>query len=101
VVHRLARGRSLRLSGQTSGGVSGEHIGLLVLRRGLKAPRRIYTIVTSAGGHWTIVVRPRIDTDFSVRWGSGLSQSFHVSVLRPPVELSASRRHAAASHRRP
>jgi len=90
-VQTLLAGRRLMLYGYTSSGLVGSQIGVRVLRRGLAAPRRIVTVVTVEGGRWSYIIKPQIDTTYSVRWGSGLSRSIEIVVKHPAAATERAR----------
>jgi plastocyanin len=76
------------LSGQVSSGKAGERVQVLARPCGKLALSRVATVKTKAGGAFRVLVRPRRNTAYGVRWKKTSSAALQVPV-RPLVRLRA------------
>lgn len=84
---RVIYGDSLVLSGRISSHQSGELVAILGSSYGSSVPARLATVITGAGGNWTLRAKPSIQTSYVARWSGNLSRALKVGV-EPRLTLS-------------
>jgi hypothetical protein len=93
VVHRTA----VRLSGRVASGRANESVVVYAQRFGGGSFATVATVLTDAGGTWSLTVRPTIGTTYKGIWNG--STSFTVAVgVRPAVSLRSLPRQRFATH---
>lgn len=80
-------GNSVTLSGKVSSPKSGEKVDVLAEESGATSFSALTTADTTAGGSWTLQVKPTIETMYQARWQGQTSSSVTVKV-RPAIKLS-------------
>lgn len=80
-------GGSVTLSGVVSSQQAGESVVVLAQECGKPAFTRVNAATTTAGGNWTLAVKPTINTVYQVRWKTAESATIAVRV-KPRVRLS-------------
>jgi hypothetical protein len=73
--NRVLYGHRLMLSGRLLNGRAGQQISIVARPYGQSAPRKIATVKTTAGGRWSLSVKPRIQTAYQARWASAQSSA--------------------------
>jgi plastocyanin len=76
------------LSGKVSSGKAGERVQLLARPCGKLALSRVATVKTKAGGAFRVLVKPRRNTAYGVRWKKTSSAALQLPV-RPLLRLRA------------
>jgi plastocyanin len=79
-------GSALELSGNTTGARAGQQVIVVAKPYGREETRT--PVVTEADGGWTLVVRPRIRTEYRAEWGNTMSNQAPIVFVRPAVQLS-------------
>lgn len=74
------------LSGKVSSGKAGERVQVLARPCGKLALSRVATVTTKAGGSFRVLVKPRRNTAYGVRWKRASSAALQVPV-RPLLRL--------------
>jgi hypothetical protein len=82
VVHRGA----VTLSGKVSSGRENETVTVYAQPFGLGSFAAVATVLTRAGGSWTLIVRPAIGTTYKSVWNGNTTSTLSVSV-RPAVSI--------------
>jgi hypothetical protein len=85
------------LSGKISSGRSNESVVVFSQRYASGSFTAVATVLTDAGGVWTLRVRPRIATTYKAVW-SGYSSPTVATGVHPAVSLRALRRLRFATH---
>jgi len=80
-------GGSVSLSGKVSDNKAGETVDVLAEPSGATSFSVLGSVTTTAGGHWTDVVKPTIETSYEANWKSATSSTVTVKV-RPLVTLT-------------
>ena len=80
-------GGSVTLSGKVSNGKAGETVEVLTEPSGGSSFSTLGTATTTAGGQWTDVVKPTIETSYEAKWKSATSSTVTVKV-RPLITLT-------------
>jgi hypothetical protein len=80
-------GGSVTLSGKVSNGKAGETVEVLTEPSGASSFSTLGTATTTAGGQWTDVVKPTIETSYEAKWKSATSSTVTVKV-RPLITLT-------------
>jgi hypothetical protein len=80
-------GGSVTLSGKVSDSKAGETVDVLAEAFGASSFSSLGTVSTTAGGKWTDVVKPTIETAYRATWKSATSSTVTVKV-RPLITLS-------------
>ncbi len=80
-------GKSVTLSGKTSDSKAGEKVDVLAEPFGGTSFTALTSVDTTAGGHWTDVVSPTIETAYQAKWKSAVSSTVTVKV-RPMITLT-------------
>jgi hypothetical protein len=80
-------GDSVTLSGKVSNSKVGEKVDVLAEPSGATSFSTLGSVTTTAGGHWTDVVKPTIETSFEAKWKSATSSMVTVKV-RPLITLT-------------
>jgi hypothetical protein len=88
---------SAMLSGKVSSGRSNESVAVFAQRYGSGSFVTIATVLTDAGGAWTLRVRPRIATTYKAIWTGNTSPTVTIGV-HPAVSLRALGRLRFATH---
>jgi hypothetical protein len=89
--------RSVMLSGKVASGRSNESVVVFAQPYASGSFSAVATVLTDAGGAWTLPVRPRILTTYKSVWGGNTSGTVTVNV-RPAVSLRALGRLRFATH---
>jgi len=93
VVHRAA----VTLSGRVSSGRENESVVIYAQPFGLASFAAVATVLTRAGGSWTLIVRPAIATTYKSVWNGNTTSTISVSV-RPAVSIRLLPRLRFATH---
>ena len=80
---------SVSLSGKVSNNKAGETVDVLAEPFGATSFSVLGSVTTTAGGHWTDVVKPTIETSYEAKWKSATSSTVSVKV-RPQITLTFS-----------
>jgi len=80
-------GGSITLSGKVSNSKAGETVDVLAEAYGASSFSSLGTVGTTAGGKWTDVVNPTIETAYHATWKSATSSTVTVKV-RPMITLT-------------
>ncbi len=80
-------GGSVTLSGKVSDNKAGQTVDVLAEPSGATSFSALGSVTTSAGGHWTDVVKPTIETSYQASWKSATSPTVTVKV-RPLITLT-------------
>jgi len=80
-------GGSVTLSGKVSNSKAGETVDVLAEAYGASSFSSLGTVGTTAGGKWTDVVNPTIETAYHATWKSATSSTVTVKV-RPMITLT-------------
>ena len=80
-------GNSVTLSGKVSNHKVGEKVEVLAEPSGATSFSTLSSIDTTAGGQWTDVVKPTIETSYQAKWKSATSSTVTVKV-RPLITLT-------------
>jgi hypothetical protein len=75
------------LSGKISSPKAGEKVDVLAEELGATSFSTIATVDTTAGGKWTFMAKPTIETMFEAKWQGQTSSAVTVKV-RPAIKLS-------------
>jgi len=78
---------SVTLSGKVSNHKVGEKVEVLAEPSGASSFSTLTTVDTTAGGQWTDVVKPTIETSYQAKWKSATSSTVTVKV-RPLITLA-------------
>ena len=79
-------GNSVTLSGKVSDHKVGEKVDVLAEPSGASSFTTLTSVDTTAGGQWTDVVKPTIETSYQAKWKSATSSTVTVKV-RPLITL--------------
>ena len=90
-------GGSATLSGKVSSGRSNESVAVFAQRYASGSFAGVATVLTDAGGVWTLRVRPRIATTYKAVWSGNTSPTVTVGV-HPAISLRALGRLRFATH---
>jgi len=85
--HRIAYGATVTLSGVLSNHRSGENVDVIALQCGTAAGTKVMTVQTTANGAFTAVVRPLMNTSYSVKVRNATSPGTSITV-RPKLALT-------------
>ena len=80
-------GGSVTLSGKVSNSKAGEKVDVLAEPFGATTFSMLGSMTTTAGGQWTDVVKPTIETSYEAKWKSATSSTATVKV-RPLITLT-------------
>ncbi len=80
-------GGSVSLSGKVSNNKAGETVDVLAEPSGATSFSVLGSVTTTAGGRWTDVVKPTIETSYEAKWKSEISSMVTVKV-RPLITLT-------------
>lgn len=80
-------GGTVKLYGKVSNRQAGESVTLLGRENGTTAFSQVDVAATTAGGAWSYMASPQIQTSYQARWGAVTSRIVSVKV-RPRIELS-------------
>jgi hypothetical protein len=80
-------GGSVTLSGKVSDSRVGEKVDVFAEPSGATSFTVLGSVTTTAGGHWTDVVKPTIETSFEAKWKSATS-SMVTAKVRPLITLT-------------
>ena len=80
-------GGSVTLSGKVSASKAGETVDVLAEASGASSFSSLWSVGTTAGGKWTDVVNPTIETAYHATWKSATSSTVTVKV-RPMITLT-------------
>ena len=80
-------GNSVTVSGKVSNHKVGEKVEVLAEPSGASSFSTLTSVDTSAGGQWTDVVKPTIETAYQAKWKSATSSTVTVKV-RPLITLT-------------
>jgi len=80
-------GGSVTLSGKVSASKAGETVDVLAEAYGASSFSSLGSVSTTAGGKWTDVVKPTIETAYRATWKSATSSTVTVKV-RPLITLT-------------
>src|SRR5437867_7920212 len=78
---------SVTLSGKVSDHKVGEKVEVLAEPSGASSFSTLTTVDTTAGGHWTDLIKPTIETSYQAKWKSATSSTVTVKV-RPLITLT-------------
>jgi hypothetical protein len=84
---KVLYGRAITLSGRLVNGNAGQTISIEARAYGRSAPREIASVKTTAGGRWSLVVKPAIQTAYRARWGSTQSSAPFTVGVQPFVSV--------------
>ena len=79
-------GNSVTLSGKVSDHKVGEKVEVLAEPSGASSFSTLTNVDTTAGGQWTDVVKPTVETSYQAKWKSATSSTVTVNV-RPLITL--------------
>ena len=85
------------LSGRVASGRSNESVAVYAQRYGSGSFALVTTVLTDAGGAWTVIVRPAIGTTYKAVWNGSTTSTVGVAV-RPAVSLRTLERRRLATH---
>jgi plastocyanin len=85
-------GEKTTLSGGTSRGRANEIVSIFALEHGQASFVHVASVLTSAGGGWTYLVKPRFNTIYRATYRDSTSTDLTVAV-RPKITLAGSRTH--------
>jgi hypothetical protein len=85
------------LSGKVASGRANEPVALFAQRYGSGSFAAAATVLTDAGGSWTLVVRPSITTVYKGIWNGSTSTTVTIGV-RPAVSIRALSKGRIATH---
>jgi hypothetical protein len=77
---------AVTLSGRVASGKANESVAVFAQRFGSGSFTALATVLTDAGGTWSLIVRPSISTTYEGVWGGATSSTVTVAV-RPAVSL--------------
>ena len=80
-------GKSVTLSGKVSNSKAGESVSVLTEPFGASTFAALASTQTTAGGHWSEVVKPTIETSYQATWKGATSSTVSVKV-RPLITLT-------------
>jgi hypothetical protein len=80
-------GGSVSLSGKIADSSAGQTVNVLAEPSGASSFSALGSVTTTAGGHWTDVVKPTIETSYEAKWKSATSSAVTVKV-RPLITLT-------------
>ncbi len=80
-------GGSVTLSGKVSDSKAGQTVEVLAEPSGATSFSALGSVTTGAGGQWTDVVKPTIETSYQAKWKSATSSTVTVKV-RPLITLT-------------
>ena len=80
-------GGSVTLSGKVSNSKAGETVNVLAEASPATSFSALGSVTTTAGGHWSDLVKPTIKSSYQARWKSATSPSVTVNV-RPLITLT-------------
>ena len=80
-------GASVTLSGKTSSAKANEKVDVLAEASGQTNLSALGSVPTTAGGQWTDVVKPTIETSYQARWKSATSSTVTVK-MRPQITFT-------------
>jgi hypothetical protein len=80
-------GASVSLSGKVSSSKANEKVDVLAEPSAQTSFSALGSVTTTAGGQWTDVVKPTIETSYQARWKSATSSTVTVKV-RPLITLT-------------
>jgi hypothetical protein len=83
---KVVAGHYVKLSGTVSGGQTGVSVTVLAQAFGASAQTQVATVLTGAGGAWTYLARPQIETAYQASASGGTSASFTIGV-QPAISL--------------
>jgi hypothetical protein len=89
-------GRAVSLSGTVPTGRAGEFVTVFAQAFGEASFRSIATVLTTDGGAWRYLAKPRIGTSYRASWNRGLSPAADVGV-RPAVSFRRTARGSFAA----
>jgi hypothetical protein len=89
--------RAVVLRGHVASGRASENVAVFSQRFGGGSFAQIATVLTDAGGNWSLSVRPVIATTYKGIWNGQTSATVTVAV-RPAVSIRAVSRHRVATH---
>jgi len=85
-------GGSVSLSGKIADSSAGQTVNVLAEPSGASSFSALGSVTTTAGGHWTDVVKPTIETSYEAKWKSATSSTATSSTVtvkvRPLVTLT-------------
>jgi hypothetical protein len=81
----LTYGTSTRLSGRVSNRKAGEEV--MIRAEPFDQPARLITVITEAGGFWSLRVYPLIRTSYEASWGPVASEVTKTVLVRPRLIL--------------
>ena len=90
-------GGRVTLSGAVPSHNAGEQVIVFAQAYGRGSPVSVATILTAAGGVWSYIARPRIQTAYQAGWQGGLSPQVAVGV-HPAISLKRTAAGALLSH---
>jgi hypothetical protein len=80
-------GGNVTLSGKVSNNSAGESVQVMTEAYPATTFSALSTVTTTAGGHWSDVVQPTVQTSYKTTWKSGTSGTVTVKV-RPMITLT-------------
>jgi hypothetical protein len=85
---RVLYGHRLMLSGRLMNGRAGQTISIEAWPYGRSAPVEIASVKTTANGHWSLAVKPTIQTAYRARAAATLASARFVVGVQPVVAIS-------------
>jgi hypothetical protein len=85
--YKVLYGHKVMLSGQLMNGRAGQVISIVARPYGRSAPLMVASVKTGASGHWSVTVKPKIQTAYQARWASAQSSAQLTVGVRPLVSI--------------
>ncbi len=80
-------GGRLRLNGVVPSHAAGDQVTIFAQAYGSGSPASVATVLTSTGGTWSYIAKPRIGTQYLARWNGSMSAPTVVGV-HPKISLA-------------
>ncbi|HEX7310380.1 MAG TPA: hypothetical protein VF232_04310 [Gaiellaceae bacterium] len=94
---RVVYGRAVTLSGTVPTARPGEVVTVFAQAFDEPSLTSVATVLTTDGGAWRYLAKPRVGTTYRARWNGGLSQAATIGV-RPAVSFRRTARRTFATH---
>jgi hypothetical protein len=88
---------AVTLSGRVASGRSNESVAVFAQRYGSGSFAAVTTVLTDAGGTWSVIVRPAIGTTYKAVWSGSTTSTVSVAV-RPSVSFRTLAHQRFATH---
>ena len=92
-------GNSVTLSGKVSNHKVGEKVEVLAEPSGASSFSTLTNVDTTAGGQWTDVVKPTIETSYQAKWKSATSSTGATTLKKVTLDASSSASFRVRLHR--